>query len=181
MSTRTGVAAGRWTACAGAASRPVAAATIAVAMRGRTGSMAIVSFPVSAPDLRVHQNVTGRYRQISLFVGPAVRRRAGAGKRLPGGREDGRAGGREETGAWLCRGRRTLKAGTAADLVVMGSRGRGALAAAVLASVSMGVLHHATSPVAAARRARRTSTQPPAREAPRRLSTSSTSTPPARL
>ncbi|MEU4512219.1 universal stress protein [Nonomuraea wenchangensis] len=43
------------------------------------------------------------------------------------------------------------RAGAAADLVVVGSRGLGGLAAAVLGSVSQGVLHHVTCPVAVVR------------------------------
>ncbi|MCK2218312.1 universal stress protein [Actinomadura sp. ATCC 31491] len=42
-------------------------------------------------------------------------------------------------------------AGAAADLLVVGSRGLGGFASAVLGSVSHGVLHHATCPVAVVR------------------------------
>jgi len=44
-----------------------------------------------------------------------------------------------------------VKASQSADLVVVGSRGRGGLAAAVLGSVGHGVLHHVTCPVAVVR------------------------------
>ncbi|HLU73958.1 MAG TPA: universal stress protein [Nonomuraea sp.] len=44
-----------------------------------------------------------------------------------------------------------IEASRQADLVVVGSRGRGGLAAAVLGSVSHGVLHHVISPVAVVR------------------------------
>ncbi|MEV4070132.1 universal stress protein [Nonomuraea fuscirosea] len=44
-----------------------------------------------------------------------------------------------------------IEAGRTADLVVVGSRGLGGLASAVLGSVSHGVLHHVTCPVAVVR------------------------------
>lgn len=44
-----------------------------------------------------------------------------------------------------------IRAAATADLVVVGSRGHGGLAAAVLGSVSHGVLHHVTCPVAIVR------------------------------
>ncbi|NUW39471.1 universal stress protein [Nonomuraea rhodomycinica] len=44
-----------------------------------------------------------------------------------------------------------IKAAPAADLVVVGSRGLGGFASAVLGSVSHGVLHHVTCPVAVVR------------------------------
>ncbi|MFG3436456.1 universal stress protein [Nonomuraea sp. NPDC047897] len=44
-----------------------------------------------------------------------------------------------------------VKASASADLVVVGSRGHGGFAAAVLGSVSHGVLHHVTCPVAVVR------------------------------
>lgn len=44
-----------------------------------------------------------------------------------------------------------VKASASADLVVVGSHGRGGFAAAVLGSVSHGVLHHVTCPVAVVR------------------------------
>ncbi|GII81476.1 universal stress protein [Sphaerisporangium rufum] len=44
-----------------------------------------------------------------------------------------------------------VEASAAADLVVVGSRGRGAVGAAVLGSVGHGVLHHARCPVAVVR------------------------------
>ncbi|RSN04807.1 universal stress protein UspA [Nonomuraea sp. WAC 01424] len=44
-----------------------------------------------------------------------------------------------------------IQAAGSADLVVVGSRGRGGFAAAVLGSVSQGVLHHVTCPVAVVR------------------------------
>ncbi|MGW3353031.1 universal stress protein [Nonomuraea rubra] len=43
------------------------------------------------------------------------------------------------------------RAGATADLVVVGSRGRGGFASAVLGSVGHGVLHHVTCPVAVVR------------------------------
>ena len=44
-----------------------------------------------------------------------------------------------------------INAATTADLVVVGSRGLGGFASAVLGSVSRAVLHHATCPVAVVR------------------------------
>jgi nucleotide-binding universal stress UspA family protein len=44
-----------------------------------------------------------------------------------------------------------VQASRAAGLLVVGSRGRGALGAAMLGSVSRGVLHHAECPVAVVR------------------------------
>ncbi|MEV0389257.1 universal stress protein [Nonomuraea sp. NPDC050643] len=44
-----------------------------------------------------------------------------------------------------------IRAAATAELVVVGSRGQGGLAAAVLGSVSHGVLHHVTCPVAVVR------------------------------
>lgn len=43
------------------------------------------------------------------------------------------------------------EAGASADLVGVGSRGRGGFASAVFGSVSHGVLHHVTCPVAVVR------------------------------
>ncbi|MDA0638284.1 universal stress protein [Nonomuraea sp. MCN248] len=44
-----------------------------------------------------------------------------------------------------------IQAGTTADLLVVGSRGRGGLASALLGSVSHAVLHHVTCPIAVVR------------------------------
>lgn len=44
-----------------------------------------------------------------------------------------------------------IQASRTADLLVVGSRGRGALGSAMLGSVSRGVLHHADCPVAVVR------------------------------